>query len=1099
MPTTAKLRSRLIKKLKELFQLDQPDLDFGFYRIMHAKSEQVIRFLDKDLLNVITDEFGKVDDSRKTKLKAKYEAELKAAKDYGVENPEKSPKVKDARKEYQAVQDTASVEGEIYDHLYRFFERYYDNGDFISLRYHTRETPGKAASFAVPYNGEEVKLHWANADQYYIKTTEHFNNFTVDLSQAKEVREHVKTGQSALDVGGDKPCLVHFRIVDATEGEHGNVKATEVTKRYFIIHKEQPVLLDESGDLVIQFEYRPDPEKSGQGNTWRDKRNAQAVQTVFTALNNLADASKYKQSLAVLSPTDNDAMRPLLAKYINQYSARNTMDYFIHKDLGVFFRRELDFYIKNEIMHLDDIQDAEAPEVEAYLSKIKVLRTIAHKLIDFLAQLEDFQKHLWLKKKFIIETNYCITLDRVPEELYPEVAANEAQREEWVQLFSIDDIKEAKSISGYSKPLSIEFLKENIDLVLDTHFFEDDFKSKLAESIENFDDQCDGLLIHSENFQALRFLQNRYREQVKYVYIDPPYNTGGDGFSYKDSYQHSSWMSLMQDRAWLARSLLNVSGVFSFSIDEIEVAKAWELFKMIFGEENFATDFIWEKKKKPSFLHRNVGKLNDYILSFVKDYRHTFPFSVETTTEEKKTPLNNAGNSISILRFPALSVRFNIEDCTISSQDMSEKNIKTRLINELTIKNGRNQNEFYLEGEWRYSQAKLDEVIEAGEDLFISKIPFRPNHIKRGGKAKKMKNMFSPEHYEMETNEDASEQIQNLFGYDIFKNPKPEKLIRYLIKGMTYNDLDSQVLDYFSGSGVTGSAVINLNREDSGKRKYILVEMDKYFDTVLKPRITKTIYSNDWKDGNPKNRSISTSHCVKYIRLESYEDCLNNLIITESEARDRTLEKSKNLHEDYMLHYMLDVETRGSQSLLNINEFIDPTAYKLRVKKPGSDQYTTRNVDLMETFNYLIGLRVTRIAAPQTFKASFQREKDPELPKDNQTRLTLKGRFVEDAKGPWWFRKVEGWVPADPNHPNSGEQRQILIIWRKLTSNLEEDNLMLNEWFKHNRAATKPFKYDTIYTNGSNNLPSLKRKGDTWSVRLIEEDFMRLMWDVEDV
>ncbi|MDE0682827.1 MAG: hypothetical protein OXI63_07935 [Candidatus Poribacteria bacterium] len=254
MPTTSQLRSRLVDKLKELFQLNQPDLDFGFYRIMHAKADQVTRFLEDDLLTIISNSFGEVDDNRKVQLKTKYEKEIETAKEYGAIDPESVPKVKEARERYEAARDTATAEGEIYDHLYRFFERYYDNGDFISRRYFTRETPGKAAPFAVPYNGEEVKLHWANADQYYIKTAEHFRNFSVNLRQAKEIRQLNEEDQLGLEIADETPCLVHFRIVDATEGEHGNIKESESTQRYFIIHKNEPVALNEEGELVIQFE-----------------------------------------------------------------------------------------------------------------------------------------------------------------------------------------------------------------------------------------------------------------------------------------------------------------------------------------------------------------------------------------------------------------------------------------------------------------------------------------------------------------------------------------------------------------------------------------------------------------------------------------------------------------------------------------------------------------------------------------------------------------------------------------------------------------------------------------------------------------------------
>jgi adenine-specific DNA-methyltransferase len=556
MSPTNKLRQRLISKLNELFQLDQPDLDFGFYRIMHAKAKEVQDFIGTDLLKIVADAFGEVDEARKTELKAKIDQEIQAAEEYGVADPENSPKVQEAKAAYETLKDTANAEADVYDHLYRFFERYYDDGDFISRRYFTRETSGKAAPYAIPYNGEEVMLHWANADQYYIKSTEYFSNFTFDLTQSAEVRKMSKEEQILKKIP-DTPLNVHFQIVQATEGEHGNVKASEQNKRFFIIHQAKPVALNETDELVINFEYRSDPEKTGQDRTWRDKRNTEAVEVILDALENhrwtQIDADKnsikdirvqpcesvipkYLRLLKMPAPTENDKKRPLLAKYINQYTARNTMDYFIHKDLGNFLRRELDFYIKNEVMHLDDIEHADVPAVESYLAKIKVLRNIAGKLIDFLAQLEDFQKKLWLKKKFVVETNYCITLDRVPEELYPEIAANEAQIEEWIRLgfvknkelepqMDTDEHRSKKDSDVHPCESVVQNLKASNKLVLDTRFFDDNFKARLLASIENFDEQCDGLLIHSENFQALNLLQKKYHKQLSGIYADPPYNT----------------------------------------------------------------------------------------------------------------------------------------------------------------------------------------------------------------------------------------------------------------------------------------------------------------------------------------------------------------------------------------------------------------------------------------------------------------------------------------------------------------------------------------------------------------------------------------------
>ncbi|MDP2645512.1 MAG: hypothetical protein Q8P24_11265, partial [Desulfobacterales bacterium] len=189
---------------------------------------------------------------------------------------------------------------------------------------------------------------------------------------------------------------------------------------------------------------------------------------------------------------------------------------------------------------------------------------------------------------------------------------------------------------------------------------------------------------------------------------------------------------------------------------------------------------------------------------------------------------------------------------------------------------------------------------------------------------------------------------------------------------------------------------------------------------------------------------------------------------------------------------------RGSQSLLNIDQFADPTGYQLKVKKPGSDEYTIGNIDLVETFNYLIGLRVSHMAAPQTFTARFKREPDPELPADQRTRLVVDDRIKQDENGPWWFRKIEGWVPSDLHHPNNGQREKVLIVWRRLSGDLEKDNLILDEWFKKNRISTRDFEFDTIYVNGSNNLPNLKLEGETWKVRLIEEDFMTCIWVMDN-
>ena len=175
-------------------------------------------------------------------------------------------------------------------------------------------------------------------------------------------------------------------------------------------------MAEENGELVLRFEYKAMPKGTKQDALVVDAANQVLADPIVKA--RWLDLSNRE-------PTEKNPQRTLLEKCLTSYTTKNSADYFIHKDLGGFLRRELDFYIKNEVMHLDDVQNAEKfADIEKNLRLIQTLRAIALDLITFLAQLEDFQKKLWLKKKFVVATHYCITLDRVPESLYPVIAAN---------------------------------------------------------------------------------------------------------------------------------------------------------------------------------------------------------------------------------------------------------------------------------------------------------------------------------------------------------------------------------------------------------------------------------------------------------------------------------------------------------------------------------------------------------------------------------------------------------------------------------------------------------------------------------------------------
>lgn len=1026
--------------LEELFQLDQPDLDFGLYRVMHAKSAEVSEFLDKDLLPQVTAAFAQYQAADKAELEKDLAKAIEQAQALGAD-PETLPKVKElrARLASEAV-DVRTLEREVYDHLYAFFRRYYSEGDYLAKRVY------KPGVYAIPYEGEEVALHWANKDQYYIKTSEYLRDYAFRLRPNDEAN----------------PMRVHFRLVDAAEGEHGNVKATEGKERRFKLSSEQPMAV-ENAELVIRFTYLPDAKKQAELNA--------AAEAALLA-NADAEFADWVAAFGALAPTEKDTKRTVLAKHLKGYSDRNTFDYFIHKDLGGFLRRELDFYIKNEVMHLDDVENETAPRVEQYLSKIKVVRRIAGKIIDFLAQLENFQKKLWLKKKFVVETSYCIRLGVIPEEFYPEIAANEAQREEWVRLCAIDEIAGDLMAAAYTVPLTPGFLKGQPTLVVDTRHFEPASTARLLEAIGDLDEEAEGVLFHSDNVHALSTMQKRYRQAVRCIYIDPPYNTGGDGFAYKDSYQHSSWLSMIENRLEASPSLMREDGSFFASIDDRESFRLRLALEQSFGADGFVGEILWQKRYAPD-VRTAISDAHEYIIAYARDVeifkrsRNKLPLT-DAQTSQFKNPDNDPRGPWKSDNFTAPGFRPNqmYAITTPTGRVVSPPAGRCWAVTEPVFR-----------------QYEADHLMYYGADG--SGLP----GVKRF--LSEMDGMVPWTwwtHQEVGHSQDGLKTIMRLFGREeAFMASKPPSLIDRIVRIATSpSDL---VLDYFAGSGTTGHAVINLNREDGGRRKFILIEMGNHFDTVLLPRIKKVTYTPEWKDGKPKRLATAeetdrSPRIVKVLRLESYDDALNNLETRRSDTQQLLLDAPEaqgpdGLKEQYVLRYMLNVETRGSQSLLNVQAFTDPTAYRLKVKRPGSDESREVNVDLLETFNWLIGLTVRHLAAPQTFSAAFTR--------DSEGRLQFKdARIKQDAAGPHWFRTVTGTTP---------DGSKALVVWRKLTGVAEQDNLVLDEWFTKQGYSSKDSEFDVIWVNGGTNLENLKTPDDLWKVRLIEEDFHRLMFE----
>ena len=1111
-------REQFADLLRDMFQLNQPELDFGLYRIMHARKDDINRFIEQDLPAITRKAFEQFASLDKTQLEQALEQARKAATDAGFD-PQQSPRVQELQDQLKDNFDLAREEGEVYDALVTFFNRYYSEGDFLSRRVY------KDGTYAIPYQGEEVVLHWANKDQYYIKSSETLRDYSFRLSPNAGL--------------GEDPLRVHFKLVDAEAGAKDNNKETADNKRVFILDAETPWLLidgepDAEGntckELQLRFMFHAAnmedwTEAAQQGATaaakkkppTQDHLRAIAVEQLLGKASDLEEPWKTALASPYRKADGELADYSTLQGQLNNYTKKNTFDYFIHKDLGGFLTRELDFYIKNELLDWSDIAALknDTARLAPLLSKIEVIRQLGEKIIAFLAQLENFQKKLWLKKKFVTETQYCITLDRIEqhEELLQAVFDNDAQRQDWAELYKLD-LEKLKQDWEAAESLAVLLSEPKYRyLMLDTKHFGDEFKAQLLATIEDLDEQCDGVLVHSENFQALNLLQERYQGQVKLSYIDPPYNTGDDGFPYKDSLQSSSWLSMVRDRISLGRNLENNNSILSISIDDDELANLDELVSGSMEYTEIAK-LVWDKNRKNDARFFSVG--HEYMLvystnfSSLKDSGVSFREPKAGIDEAKKyfeKIYKKYPDDLDELRthwlswfenIPRADPKYKLRRYSKVSQKgpyRDDGNInwpggggpRYEVLHPKTKKPCKIPN-----SGWRYpTPERFWEEFSLGKIAFgkdESTVPSVVSYLFDSDGQ-----VMGSVHYSYA--QTASQEFDALFGKRVFDNPKNwrdiYRLISYVANPSDY------ILDYFAGSGTTGHAVVNYKRDNKNKLKFVLIEMGAHFDSVLKPRLLKAPYSEKWSDGHPVDEYLEKgiSLVYKYVRLESYDDALGNLAFVQKEQQ-LFLESTEHARQSYIMHYMLEVETRGSQSLLNTEQFLDPTKYQLNVRSAGGDETKAIYVDLLETFNYLLGLRVEHIAAPIYFDAEFTQGEF--------------GRWQATVKradnGRWWFRTVYGKNPAG---------QSVLIVWRNLPSviaaednGLLQDNAVLDavliEKLSIRLTESPDDEIDLLYINGDHNIAIPRdRKGQPMEqarVQLIEEAFHRLMFaDTESV
>ena len=472
------------------------------------------------------------------------------------------------------------------------------------------------------------------------------------------------------------------------------------------------------------------------------------------------------------------------------------------------------------------------------------------------------------------------------------------------------------------------------------------------------------LLIKGNNLIALHTLKEYFRhapqqDKVKLIYIDPPYNTGNDSFNYNDRFNHSTWLTFMKNRLEIARELLRDDGVIFVQCDDNEQAYLKVLMDEIFGRENFISCFVWEQTQHFGRQKINFYSNKEFILCYAKklfngeNKKRLLIESIQTEFED--APLYNASNNKHILTFPAKSCIFKIDD-GIYTQSEDDK---YELLDSIDVKNATNTNEFRINFKSRWSDKTLQNEIKNGAKVLIKSKKLSPRIIYADNKEfivspktiifSNSNNPFCTtfKGIKVGTTENGSSEIENLLGKDIFKYPKPESLIAYLIEISTQeNDL---VLDFFAGSGTTLAVAHKM------KRRYIGIEQMDYIESITKERLKKVIEGE--QGGISKAVSWSGGGSLIYCELANLNAKFIDMIENSSDENELNQIYEK-LIKFAFIDYRVDIQNDLKDLEFASLEFIE----KKRILKKCLD----RNMDYipyadMEDSDYKIDERTKKL------------------------------------------------------------------------------------------------------------------------------------------
>lgn len=971
--------------LKEMFQFNENDLDFGIYKIYNLKRKHIEGFIDGEGENDLTPTIDRILkevnlENQKSDSIELYNFLKNLNKDDLLKEPEqnfiqlelfinteqdndkKTKLVETLNKLTKSGGLTDELKDKIYNHILGFFQMYYSNGDF---GYNDRSRDIYKIPYEADYDGSDTMFHWKHKGSIYIKTGTSYNAIKFELNGKKiEYRLETNTDSEnetfARNNNKDNQ-LKHYqfnRIEKVEDAYHVIFNLAEVSTSKVDIFKAIYKEVVSGVDISKYLEYTKD-EKSHKvfidlGKDFDKVQNGQikGLSALRQTKEKIAKEVKnnFERGIKLFDETSkeftDDTLKALytLDKKLNSFFIGNDADYFIHENLHEFLTSEKQRFVKNYIF--DDLESIYNGKIDnTTLLIAKAFDKVTSRIIEFLSSIEEFQKYLFTKKKKVVENEYCITLDNIDKKHYKNILENKLQLQEWKDLFDID-IK------------TIEDLKINPTLVIDTKFFKQEngmnpYKDSILAEINDLDQKTNGLLINSENYQALELMQTKFKGKIKTIYIDPPYNTGDDGFAYKDNFKHSSWSSFIENRVNKSKTLLSEKGSFFSQIDYKELKNLICINNEIFEAQNLV-QFISVKTSSPAgFKTVNPGPIDvtEYILFYTKDKRQFefkkgfVPVDYDSNYNLVITNINEEPNKwILDSIIDVFYKKNNLKNNSEAREKWGEnwKIIRDSLIGVFALQNANivvskrdpHKPTDTIKNLLKESN-KVDHVIEFKREGNNSLYLFKGGSLSfYSNKLKTIDGKITPTELLTDFWSDISwAGIANEGKVKLKNGKKPERLLQRILE-LSSNE-NEYVLDFFAGSGTTNGSSIKM------KRKTIGIEMGAYFYSHTLTRIKNVL--------NGENTGISNSTgwkgggIVKYQVLEQYEDVLDNLQVYKGEL-------PKNLP----LKYLYIPEINGLENNLDI---FKPFTNKIKYGHPTQEGF----IDLIETYNYIQGYFIKTI------------------------------------------------------------------------------------------------------------------------------------------